>query len=249
MNIKIILIICLFAPFLAQASDLAKEQRWKEKLIADLFDGEAISLNDGEIDFLALITAAGLPRPNAVIIMHGIGVHPDWPQIINPLRVGLAEQGWLTLSIQLPVLDNEASAQEYDEIIHEAGPRIRAAMDLLRDEGAQGVYIVAHSMGARMASAFLAKHDENVRGFVGIGMNRGTSAYLGEMNLPMLDLYGSEDLEGVLASAKNRAEAAANNPYYRQQIVQGADHFFNDLELDLLMLVSQWLQATDEISR
>ena len=39
-----------------------------------------------------------------MIILHGRGYHPDWAEVANPLRVGLAE-GWNTLSLKMPVLD------------------------------------------------------------------------------------------------------------------------------------------------
>ncbi len=44
------------------------------------------------------------------LLAHGIGIHPNWEQVIQPLRVALSEQGWNTLSIQMPVLANEAKA-------------------------------------------------------------------------------------------------------------------------------------------
>lgn len=246
MNLKTVLLLFSLLPLFAQASDLAKEQRWKEQVVADLFDGEAIDLNDGSHDFLALSTAAETPKANAIIVMHGIGIHPDWPQVVNPLRVQLAEQGWSTLSIQLPILDNSAAPEEYNEEINlEAVGRIEAAVAYLKSEGAQGIYLVAHSMGARMASYFLANSEDSFKGFVGIGMNVDTPKYLGEIKIPVLDLYGSDDLEGVLGAASSRAEVSTNNPAYRQQIVDGADHFFNGMEEELLTAVSAWLAEND----
>ncbi len=243
MKFKILLLIGLLIPSLAQTSDLAKEQRWKEQVVADLFDGEAISLNDGENDFLALVTTADTASPNAVVVLHGVGAHPDWPQVVNPLRVGLAELGWTTLSIQLPVLANDAEPELYDALIGEAGPRIAAAIDHLRGEGAEAIYIVAHSLGSRMASAYLDGDNHGLAGFVGVGMSHNTVEYLDTIELPVLDLYGSEDLQSVQASASDRADAASGNPAYVQQEIEGADHFFNDQDDVLLMAVSEWLSS------
>ncbi|MEE9447813.1 MAG: alpha/beta fold hydrolase [Arenicellales bacterium] len=237
----IVLLCCASAPLLA--SDLAKEQRWREQVVGDLFDGEAITLNEGELDFLGLITLAEPAKDDAVLILHGIGIHPDWPQVINPLRVQLAELGWTTLSIQLPVLDNETTPVQYDAVVPEAAPRILAGIKHLKAQGAKGVYVLAHSMGARMASYFLAQNNEAVKGFVGIGMNVGTVQYLDKIKLPFLDLYGSDDLEGVLASAPDRAVASAHNKAYQQSVVQGADHFFNEMDEALIEEVEQWILA------
>lgn len=243
MKIFTLLSLLLITIPAAQASDLAKEQRWKEQIIGDLFDGEPVTLNDGQQDFLGLITLADPAKDSAIVVLHGVGAHPDWAQIVNPLRVQLAEAGWTTLAIQLPILDNEAAPEAYDAIIDEASPRIAAALNYLENQGATGSYIVAHSMGSRMASHFLAQTDLSVKGFVGIGMNVGTVEYFDKYAIPMFDIYGSEDLEGVLGSANDRAMHASGNPQYSQVVVEGANHFFDGQEDELFERVSVWLEA------
>ncbi len=225
------------------ASDLDKEQRWRDQVVGDLFDGEPITLNDGQQDFLGLIIQADSDKKDAIVVLHGIGAHPDWPQVVNPLRVSLAEAGWTTLSIQLPILDNEATPEAYDAIIADGSPRINAALHYLREQGATGSYIVAHSMGSRMASIFLASTDKQVKGFIGIGMNVGSVPYFDQYKIPVLDIYGSEDLEGVRGSAADRASRASGNPQYTQVVVGGADHFFDAMEDELYERVKNWLDA------
>jgi hypothetical protein len=39
-----------------------------------------------------------------------MGAHPDWPEVIQPLHSGLPESGWTTLSVQMPILANDARA-------------------------------------------------------------------------------------------------------------------------------------------
>ena len=41
----------------------------------------------------------------------------------------------------------------------------------------------------------------------------------------MLDLYGSEDLPGVLETSNKRKKSSAHNQAYRQQVIDGANHF------------------------
>lgn len=237
----LIFVLCMLAAPAIMATDLAKEQRWKDQVVGDLFDGEPVSLNDGKNEFLGLLTLADPAGSRAVIVLHGVGVHPDWPQIINPMRVRLAEDGMTTLSIQLPILENEAEAEAYDAIIGDAAPRIAAAYDYLAAQGAEDIFIVAHSMGSRMAADYLAATDQAVKGFVAVGMNVGGVQYLDRISVPMLDIYGSNDLEGVLASAQDRANASAANPDYSQQVVEGADHFFNEMQEALYDRVKPWL--------
>ena len=87
--------ICAMCVQLALASDLAKEKRWADQVVDALLDGEAVYLNDGRADFLAIETeSTDAAQRKAVIVMHGTGVHPNWPTVVSPLRVGLTESGW-----------------------------------------------------------------------------------------------------------------------------------------------------------
>ncbi len=132
----------------ATASDLEKEARWRAQIVDALLDGEAVDLNAGDVTFLGIYTEAEEPTARAAIIAHGIGVHPDWPQVIQPLRTGLPQQGWSTLSIQMPVLPNEATTADYAPLFDEVAPRLDAAVAYLKGKGADRIAIIAHSLGA-----------------------------------------------------------------------------------------------------
>ena len=127
-----------------QASDLEREQRLKDQIIDAIFDGEPEMLSADGHEFLTIYTEADDAR-GAVIIMHGRGFHPDWADAINPLRVGLVDHGWNTLSIQMPVLEKTAKYYDYVPIFDEAIPRIDAAIDFLRQQGNDKVILIAHS--------------------------------------------------------------------------------------------------------
>ena len=235
------------------AADLAKEQRWADQIVDDLFDGQVVWLRAGNTRFLGLYTTGPAPRRGGVLLVHGVGAHPDWPQVINPLRVGLAARGWDTLSIQMPVLANDAPMADYAPLFDEVAPRIDAALRHFRSRGMAPIVLIGHSLGAAMSSYYLAAGEPGpLRGFAGIGMSAGgtpvmnNAIALRQIRLPVLDLYGSEDLPGVLQSATQRATAAAGNPEYRQQQLAGADHFFNDYEEALVAAIASWL---DELSR
>ena len=125
----------IIAP-LAGASDLDKEKRWADQVVESLLDGEAVYLNDGRADFLAIETeSTGGDLNKAAVVMHGTGVHPNWPTVVLPLRVGLTESGWHTLSIQMPVLANEAEHAEYAAIYDWVPGRLDAAIGYLRAKG------------------------------------------------------------------------------------------------------------------
>jgi len=231
------------------ASDLEKEKRWAEQISDSLLDGDATYLNDGKTEFLAIDTRADEPKDTGIIIIHGIGIHPDWETVIQPLRVQLASNGWNTLSLQMPILGNDATGKDYDPLMKEVPPRIDAGIRQMAQNGSKKVIIVAHSMGARMANYYLsnkkvfqeAQTETPIVAYIGIGMNKGNTDYLKKISIPVLDLYGEKDLPGVLASAPLRKKAAENNKSYKQQMVAGASHFFEGKDDDLVKAVTDAL--------
>ncbi|MGD8843804.1 MAG: DUF3530 family protein [Gammaproteobacteria bacterium] len=233
---------------------MAKEQRWKAQIGDSLLSGEVCELKAGnaELEFMGIYTESEQgPADRAVILAHGIGAHPDWPEVIHPLRSGLPESGWATLSVQMPILANDAPLKDYLPLFDEASPRLAAAIDYLRKQGVTTIVIAGHSLGAAMAARFVADHPGAIDGLILISMGEididekmnGVIA-LRTITLPVFDLYGSRDLDSVIASADHRRESArtAGNGDYRQLTVEGADHFYTDTENELLRRVHDWLQ-------
>jgi len=149
----------------------------------------------------------------------------------------------------MPILANDAKQQAYLPLMPEAPLRIQAGVDFLKGKGVNNIVLIAHSMGATMANMYLAdKPDPAVHGYIAIGMsNEFPKRYdnimaLGKITLPMLSLYGSEDLEATPAFVKSSAVAARKvNQHFSQVFVKGADHFFTDKSNILVNRVSGWL--------
>lgn len=237
----------------AQASDLAKEKRWADQIVDAILDGEAVWLNDGTSEFLGIYTEAEEDQGRAVIVMHGTGIHPDWQQVVQPLRVGLIEHNWNTLSIQMPILPNEAEYAEYAPLYDEVAPRINAAIDYLKKNGSKEIVLIGHSQGAAMSAHYLSTTKRSVNGFVAIGMPsfandvRMDSIHsLKKITVPVLDIYGDQDLEEILISVDARAGAAklAGNKHYTQVKVAGSNHFFDGTEDELVEAVADWLEKS-----
>lgn len=239
----------------ATASDILKEQRWASQLTDGLLVGSAIQIKAGARDVFAIYTpATTTQRRGGVILLHGMGAHPDWPEVISPLRRELPDSGWTTLSIQMPILDNEAEMSRYLPLFPEGYERIGAAIAYLQAQGIHNIVLVGHSLGAAMGAAYLAAsspESQAVRAFVGIGMNQyddpetpaHTPASLAKITIPVLDLYGELDNAGVRASAQPRARAAKKiNNTYLQVEMPGADHFFRGLDNSLVSRVASWLR-------
>lgn len=235
-------------------SDQAKEKRWAEQYTDSLLDGDVVELDAGGTKFNGIFTkAAGRSTGRAVVIAHGMGVHPNWPDVIQPLRTGLADHGWSTLSIQMPILPNDAALKDYIPLFDEVTPRIDAAVAMLRNRGNHTIILIGHSLGATMTAWHLAnKKKPGVQGvvFIGIGTSEidektNSAQSLRRMTLPILDVYGSRDLDDVLSTAGARKSAAlrAGNKYYRQIEIEGADHFFSGMPDALIRRIYGWLKS------
>jgi pimeloyl-ACP methyl ester carboxylesterase len=237
----------------AAASDLAREQRWADQIVDVIFTGEVEMLQADGHEFMSIYTpSAGETPLGGVILIHGIGVHPDWPDVINPLREQLPQHGWSTLSLQMPVLAADAEVPDYYPIFSEVPPRIDAGIRFLQEQGIDNIVIVAHSLGAQMATYWLATTEEPpVLGLVAIGLS-GTRhsddgdvpAWISGISLPMLDLYGEVDLPAVRNTAAVRAAAAerAGNMAYTQIEIAGAGHMFQGHNEELVETVANWLE-------
>ena len=235
--------IALLAPAwcLAQA-DYAREKRWVDEITPAIIVGDPIQLElKSGRKFLA-IWAPNAKTTVGIVVVHGLGVHPDWG-LINPLRSQLNEQGYATLSVQMPVLAADALGEHYPPLFPEAAARLAAAVAFLRGKGLKNIGIVSHSMGARMADYF-TKHTGDVRvdAWVVIGFS-GEFTEPAAFKAPVLDLHGEKDLPSVLAYAGQRAAALKQVRGSGQVQVAGADHFFTGMENELVRQVKLFLDS------
>jgi pimeloyl-ACP methyl ester carboxylesterase len=239
---------------LAGEPDFAREARMAAEIVDAILDGEAEWLDGGGRQFLSIYTAADESRA-AVLILHGRGFHPDWTDTVNPLRVGLVERGYSTLSLQMPVLAKEAKYYDYVPIFNHAHPRIEAGIQFLRARGHNKIVLLAHSCGVHMAMDWIrANSDLSFDAFIGLGM--GATDYrqpmlepfpLESMQVPVLDLYGAEEYPAVIRLAPGRKAMIekAGHAKSRQVVLAGANHYFVDRGEALVETVVDWLDQLD----
>ncbi len=247
------LLLLLFGVTTAvQASDLAREKRMADEIVDAILDGEPVWLEADGTEFLGIYTEAmEEPVRGSVVIVHGRGYHPDWAEVVNPLRVGLAERGWNTLSLQMPVLEKGSKYYDYVPLFEEAIPRIDQGIKYLKEQGAEHIVLIAHSCGAHMAMERVhVQGDNDLVAYVGIGMGATDFGQpmlepfpLAKMSVPILDIYGEDEFPAVLKMAPERQALMkkAGNSLSQQVVVPGSDHYFNGKGEPLLEAVDTWL--------
>jgi len=254
-SLKTLLIIGLgLLMNVSHASDTAKEKRWADQVADSIMVGDVEWLNVGKSKIFSIYTENTTEKAiGGAIILHGSGVHPNWDQVVRPLRSQLPDYGWSTLSLQLPVLNNEAEYKEYIPLFKEVAPRINAGIKYLKSKGINNIVIVAHSLGSGMAGYYMSqKPDSSIQALVAVGVSGvmydeddkvGYLNALKNIKVPVLDIFGSNDLPTVLKGEKAKADTArkAGNKNYTQVKVAGANHFFDNKEEILVKRVRGWL--------
>src|SRR5512139_3656356 len=223
------------------AADYAREKKWADEVVPGLVVGDAVYLQTprGHHKFLTLFTpVAGTDK--AAIVVHGMGIHPDWG-MVGTLRTELADRGFATLSIQMPILAADAQGDAYPPTFPEAAERIAEAVSFLKAKGYTQLAIVSHSMGSRMSRVYLAgKPDSAVKAWASLGISVDDYRAI---RLPVLDLYGDNDLPQVLANAQTRKRSLKASGS-RQVLIPRADHFYSGHEAEMVAAVADFLNAT-----
>jgi hypothetical protein len=261
---NLLLSLCLTACFSALSSpvvradnqpDYARETRLAEQVVDDIFDGEPVWLEANDHPFLGIHTLNEEQNKGTVIILHGRGYHPDWPEVAGPLRIGLVDAGWSTLSVQMPVLAKGRLYYDNLPLLKFARGRIESAIAYVAESSDQPIILAAHSCGAHMANDWLNNSgDSKIDGYIIMGA--GATDYRQElqtpfpfanMRVPVLDLYGEFEFPRPLAMLPERQELleAGDHPGSRLIMLPQADHYFHGAGDPLTEIVAEWLNTTD----
>ena len=186
----------------------------------------------------------------AVILAHGRGGSPDG-NVVGPLRRAIhKELGFHTLSLAMP--DPGVDSPEAPELaaaFPEAYQRIQAAIDFLKNEQkAERIYLMGHSMGGRMTSAFLVNYpDAGVVGYVGVGLLAGgqepvnTTFNLKKVKVPVIDVYAENDRDAQAAGFRKSFVSER----FVQVPIPGAKHDYRGYEKPVADAVIDWLQKQE----
>lgn len=240
--------VFLAGPVLADSvpisPDYTREQRWANEVIPGLIIGEPVYLTQkNSHKFLGLYAQAD-DATMGVVVVHGMGLHPDWG-IISPLRQQLFDLGYSTFSIQMPVLSADASYKDYPGVFPEAAKRLQLAVAWLRQTGVRRICIVSHSNGSRMSRVFMVNKPADVSAWVAISLTQGDT--FAGVKVPVLDVYGENDLPHVLSSTVKRKNSFIVTSASKQIVIPNADHFFNGHEQSLVTIVKDYLDYINQL--
>lgn len=241
--------------FIGKQPDFNREDRMIKEIEESVMDGdvEYLPLKDGREVFTIFMESEAEKPKGAVILLHSRGYHANWATVVKPLRVGLAEKGWHTLSVQMPVLDKEAKYYDYVPIFPYAHERIDVAVDFLKEKGVNNIHLIGHGCGAHMSMSYIDKYgDSKFNSYVGIGM--GATDYkqklvkpfpIENMVAPILDIFGENDFPGVKRMSEERKkQLSQKKPDKSIQLVVGkADHYYKEesMSTELVDRIDSWL--------
>jgi len=223
------------------AQDYERERRWAAEVVPNLVVGDAVQLKlPSGREFLGLYTENKAAK-NAVLLVHGIGVHPDHG-VIGILRASLADMGYATLSLQMPVERSDATTDEYfPALFPEAAARIHAGADWLAQKGYARPVLLSHSLGSWMSNVYFERMaGAPFAAWICLGRS-GPFSSLGSSKIPVFDVYGEKDLPNVLRAGWRRKLTLDGIAGSRQLMIPVADHFYTGREKELAAAIREFL--------
>ncbi len=176
---------------------------------------EVVSLGESGLTGL-WITHQQPQALGTLVLVHGIEQHPDWPHLIQSLRLLLPEKGWNTLSLLTPFnaentldetyayLENRSASQPYVLITHKESTFHLVGKPLVTSENTQTL-------------------DTRFAGFIFIDALFPWESYhavneaLVETEPPLLDIISQATREDIILQAKDRKASLSRRkrPYFQ----------------------------------
>ncbi len=181
-----------------------------------------------------------------LILAHGKGRNPTW-LVVDPVRKGIHDQlGYHTLSLQMPT--GYSDWKDYVNGFPEAYSTIEEAIAYFKNETEiSKIFLFGHSMGSRMASAYVSEHPHSgLAGLIVAGCrNNGSGSLACKENLenvtiPVLDIWGGKNGKDSRAAAERSGMVS---DIYTQVEISGANHKFEGREAELVFAVKNWLKS------
>ena len=125
--------------------------------------------------------------------------------------------------------------------------RLEAAIAFLQEKQIERFIFIGHGAGGNLAVEILDKETTPIQALVLIDTPAlTTNEVFKTMRHPILEIYGSNGVEGVDDAVQHRRvlmKREGSRHYATREIV-GADHFFTGLQAELISTLRGWLRST-----
>jgi len=193
-----LLLLISFNLYAEGSPNKQREDSINNQIIEYLFDADIIKLSSSLEDNYNLVMNKNDSSQYSVLLLHGRGLYPTEPNVMEPLRAAFIDQEISTFSLQLPVLEKGKSYYDYKNIFKYSDERITSAINFIQSHE---LIIIAHSCGAHMLFSWINNNNiQNISGLIliGAGAVDVDQVMLDKLdyniiNIPILNIYGEND--------------------------------------------------------
>jgi pimeloyl-ACP methyl ester carboxylesterase len=177
--------------------------------------------------FLGLLRESTTGDPQGcILLLHGNNEHPDWPEVIHPIRTQLNDNSWCTVAIEIPDMTKRFELADLDpstesptevELVNQADvfARIDATRQFIREKGYSPTVLLGHGTGSAYALQYAATQGNNARALMLIDTQSvpplddyAIAQLIRQIRLPILDYYFANHTQQI--EAADFRQAAAN---------------------------------------
>lgn len=225
--------------------DYARETSLNYQSESTSFDSEFTTLLSNKGEKFNLLYHEDESEDQAILLLHGRGLYPNEPLVMNPL-IEILNKEYNVYSIQLPVLKKNATYSEYVKLFSYSDSRIKKTLNYIETTSSK-VIVIAHSCGAHMLSSFLKKYQNKIHKVILISAG---AVDKDQTPLPyydyslfdgqILNILGDKDHNSV----KHFAEyiLSLNIKNFQNIIISDAGHYYKGKISSLATQVNKWLK-------
>ena len=225
--------------------DYARETSLNYQSESTSFDSEFTTLLSNKGEKFNLLYHEDESKDQAILLLHGRGLYPNEPLVMNPL-IEILNKEYNVYSIQLPVLKKNATYSEYVKLFSYSDSRIKKTLNYIETTSSK-IIVIAHSCGAHMLSSFLKKYQNKIHKVILISAGAvdkdQTPLPYYDYSLfdgPILNILGDKDHNSV----KHFAEyiLSLNIKNLQNIIISDAGHYYKGKISSLATQVNKWLK-------
>ncbi len=223
-----------------------REKNLNYQMESTSFDAEFITLSHNYGEDFKLLFLENNESSQSVLLLHGRGLYPNEPRVMNPLIEELSNE-YNIYSLQLPVMDKGRTYAEYTNLFNYSDSRIEKTIEFIKSRSSE-IIVIAHSCGAHMISSYLKKNktefDKLILISAGAIDKNQTPLPFYDYTLfdgKILNISADEDHNSVKLFSEYISSLGIEN--LGNIVISDADHYYRDNISSLVMKVKKWLMS------